>query len=312
VAARQREEREREFREAPLRPAAHAGSAYPEEAEALCRALDAHLRAAEGERLPEPTGLLGIAAPHVSLEGGSAAYGAAYRGLGPELRDRTFVILGTSHYGEPDHLGLTRKPFLTPLGETTVDLDLLGALEGCGAVRVEDYCHSREHSVEFQVVFLQHRFGPGVRILPILCGPFTSVQLGGWPEENPGLGEVFEVLGQLSRRAGERLFWVLGIDLAHQGRRYGDRTPARAGQGAQRLVEAQDRERLARLAAGDAHGFWHEVQQQGDPLNWCGSSSLYTFLKAAGPSSGQLLRYEQWNIDPDSVVSFAALAFHRA
>ncbi len=311
VAARQRDQREREFREAPLRTAAHAGSAYPEDAEALRETLDAHLRAGEGETLPEPAGLCGIAAPHVSLEGGSAAYGAAYRGLGAELRGRTFVVLGTSHYGEPDHLGLTRKPFVTPLGETTVDRELLDALEGCRAVRAEDYCHRREHSVEFQVVFLQHRFGPGVRVLPILCGPFSSAQLGGWPEDDPGLREAFEALAELSRRGGERLFWVLGIDLAHQGRRYGDRARARAGQGAMSAVEAQDHERLARAAAGDAHGFWHEVQQQGDPLNWCGSSPLYTFLKAVEPSSGQVLRYEQWNIDPDSVVSFAALAFHR-
>jgi hypothetical protein len=25
---------------------------------------------------------------------------------------------------------------------------------------------------------------------------------------------------------------------------------------------------------------------------------------------GRLLRYEQWNIDPESVVSFAAMEFH--
>ena len=31
----------------------------------------------------------------------------------------------------------------------------------------------------------------------------------------------------------------------------------------------------------------------------------------AAPSRGALLRYEQWNIDPASVVSFAALALGR-
>jgi MEMO1 family protein len=311
VAARQRAEREREFRETAVRVAAHAGAAYPDEAEALRVALDGHLRAGEADPLPERTGLCGIAAPHVSLEGGSAAYGAAYRGLETSLADRTFVVLGTSHHGELDGFGLTRKPFVTPLGETTVDLELVDALEKCRAVRVEDYCHRMEHSIEFQVVFLQHVVGPGVRLLPILCGPFSSTQLGGYPEDNEGLQELFAALAEIQRSRGERLFWVLGIDLAHLGRRYGDRTRARAGQGVMRGVEVQDRERLARVTAGDAHGFWQSVQREGDPLNWCGSSPLYTFLEAAQPVSGQLLRYEQWNIDPDSVVSFAALAFHR-
>jgi hypothetical protein len=47
----------------------------------------------------------GIAAPHVSPEGGWQSYRAAYQALGPELKDRTFVILATSHYGEPEHFG---------------------------------------------------------------------------------------------------------------------------------------------------------------------------------------------------------------
>ena len=30
---------------------------------------------------------------------------------------------------------------------------------------MEDYCHAVEHSIEFQVVMLQHIYGPKVRIL---------------------------------------------------------------------------------------------------------------------------------------------------
>ena len=61
-------------------------------------------------------GLFAIAAPHVSPEGGWQSYREAYRMLRPEHRDRTFVILATSHYGAPERFGLTRKTFRTPLG----------------------------------------------------------------------------------------------------------------------------------------------------------------------------------------------------
>ena len=53
------------------------------------------------------------------------------------------------------------------------------------------------------------------------------------------------------------------------------------------------------------------LQQDGDPLRWCGASPLYTLVAAVRPSQGALLHYEQWNIDPQSVVSCAALAFTR-
>jgi len=77
-------------------------------------------------------------------------------------------------------------------------------------------------------------------------------------------------------------------------------------------VEAQDRERLARVLEGDAARFWELVRPQRDDLNWCGSSVLYTFLRAVGGVRGELLAYDQWNIDDASVVTFAGLAFRRA
>jgi len=63
---------------------------------------------------------------------------------------------------------------------------------------------------------------------------------------------------------------------------------------------------------GDAAGFWDLIRQRGDDLKWCGASPLYTFLRTAPGAKGELLRYQQWNIDDDSVVSFAGLAFRQA
>jgi hypothetical protein len=53
------------------------------------------------------------------------------------------------------------------------------------------------------------------------------------------------------------------------------------------------------------------VQENHDDLKWCGSSPFYTFLKTAPDARGELLRYEQWNIDERSVVSFAGMAFSK-
>jgi AmmeMemoRadiSam system protein B len=177
---------------------------------------------------------------------------------------------------------------------------------------MEDYCHAVEHSIEFQVVFLQNRWGKDVRVLPILCGPFArATSDGGRPEDDPGVARFLDSLADLAVREGDRLLWVLGVDLAHMGRRYGDGDRARAGEGSMQGVARRDRERLDRIIEGDAPGFWSLLREGGDDLKWCGASPLYTFLRAAGPVRGTVLEYEQWNIDPESVVSFAALAFGR-
>ncbi len=312
---RMKQDRRRSFREAPLREPVHAGAAYPYEETALQKRLDEFSR--DGHQpagaAPAQTGKpIGIAAPHVSPEGGWRSYAAAYRELGPEQAEKTVVILGTSHYGEPEKFGLTRKPFVTPLGTLEPDLALVDRLveRGGDAVALEDYCHSIEHSIEFQCIFLQHRLGSGIKIVPILCGPLAeSLITGRRPETNDSVRRFFETLGEIAEQNAGRLFWVLGIDLAHIGRRYGDRFVARAEEGPLADVHRSDRERLDRVCAGDEEGFFELVRPGHDELRWCGYAPLYTFLQAVPAARGRVLRYEQWNIDETSVVSFAGIEF---
>jgi MEMO1 family protein len=299
-----------EFAAAPKREASHAGSAYPNDKEEAHKALSEFMQDARVANTEDS--LIGIAAPHVSPFGGWESYRDAYSTLRPEYRDRTFVVLGTSHYGEPDRFGLTRKPFVTPLGEAVTDTGLVNELAAGSpdAIRMEDYCHAVEHSIEFQVLFLQHIYGTDIRILPVLCGSFArSIYEGGKPERNENVKRFFDTLGNLSAREGSRLFWVLGVDMAHMGRRYGDASVARADEGEMVAVAERDRMRIQRLTAADAAGFWELVQENRDDLKWCGSAPLYTFLKVQPRARGTLRRYQQWNIDEQSVVSFGALSF---
>ena len=306
----QRLERIKEFTASAKREASHAGSAYPDNAEEARQTIAEFMQ--QGQPPAAEDSLVGIAAPHVSPFGGWESYRDAYSALLPAYQDRTFVVLGTSHYGEPDRFGLTRKPFVTPFGETTTDSGLVDELAAAApdAIRMEDYCHAIEHSIEFQVLFLQYLYGPNIRILPILCGSFLrSIHHGTKPEANEQVARFFGALGDLSAREGKKLLWVLGVDMAHMGRRYGDQMVARADQGEMTDVSARDKLRIDRLTQSDAQGFWELVQENQDDLKWCGSAPIYTFLKAVPQARGTLRRYQQWNIDEQSVVSFAAIAF---
>jgi AmmeMemoRadiSam system protein B len=301
---------EKAFADSPLRYAVHAGGGYPQEPSELRATLNDYLR-----NDIKPASLkraLAIAAPHVSPFGGIEAYRAAYSALTPADAERTFVILGTSHYGQAERLGLTRKTFVTPYGNANTDTKLVDELATAlgPAALMEDYCHAMEHSIEFQVVFLQHLFGPSIRILPILCGPYhKSLFEGGLPEADDHVRRIFGSLGEIAAREGNRLLWVLGVDMAHMGRRYGDSFSANANQDEMLSVAEQDRGRIARVEAGDAQGFWERVQENEDDLKWCGAAPIYTFLRSVPQARGELLHYQQWNIDESSVVSFAGVQF---
>jgi hypothetical protein len=186
------------FTESPVRQAAHVGSAYPGEIGPLRDQMQQYLEGAA----PSQQGVMGIAAPHVSPQGGWQSYRAAYKELTPDLRDRTFIVLGTSHYGQPGKFGLTRKPFETSFGRTRIDQTLVAELEAQPAALPEDYCHAVEHSIEFQVIFLQTIYGADVRILPLLCGSFgRSMHAGGFPEDT-SMSSAF--LGRWGRLLRER------------------------------------------------------------------------------------------------------------
>jgi hypothetical protein len=311
---RLQQQRHKEFREKPERLAAHAGTAYPASPAEVHRTIEEYFGGCDVAEGP-PANVVGMAAPHVSPEGGRNCYAMTYRRLAacPALAERIFIVLGTSHWGAEEKFGLTRKPFVTPLGTLRVDTESVDWLEqhGGDAVSSEDYCHAIEHSIEFQCVFLQHALGSELTIVPILCGPLAeSLQTGGAAENHQAVERFLGALGELAEKRRDQLFWMLGIDLAHVGRRYGDPFAALANRGQMAEVAEQDRRRLELVCAGDCRGFLQAVNSREDELKWCGYSALYTFMKAVGQVRGRVLLYEQWNIDPQSVVSFASLEFY--
>lgn len=310
VYAELQEARHREFAESAVRLPAHAGSAYPPDEQEARHTLAGYMAGAE--LASEDGSLVGIAAPHVSPFGGWESYRDAYSALARSHGERTFVILGTSHYGEPNRFGLTRKPFVTPYGTAKPDLRLIEELAGEPAAQMEDYYHAVEHSIEFQVVFLQHLFGADIRIVPILCGSFMkSIYEGNLPEDDEHVRSFLGRLGDIAAREDKKLLWVLGIDMAHMGVRYGDDFEAEANRGEMQEVAERDKGRIECINSADSKGFWERVREGHDELKWCGASPAYTFLKAVPGARGTTRRYQQWNIDDRSVVSFGALAFHR-
>lgn len=302
------------FRRSPIRTASHAGSAYPDSAAEIREYFDQNLRAHPLEVEPRRDRMVAVAAPHISFEGGWDSYAAMASALRDVPPDSLFVVMGTSHYGERDRFGLTAKAFETPLGTTRPEASLVHELAAASpdAAILEDYCHAVDHSLEFHVLLLQHLVRPDVRVLPVLVGGFgNAMQSGTLPENSDAMARLFSALRELAHERGRKLFWLLSVDMAHMGKRYGDDFEAQVSVGRMAEVEKIDRARVAMLEAGQTHAFWNDVVARDGELKWCGSSTLYSFTQVYPEARAQLLHYEQWNIDPASVVSFGTMTFHR-
>jgi MEMO1 family protein len=302
------------FLAAPVRPANHAGGAYPGEPDALRSAMDAFFAAPAGPgpiqwTATDGDAVSGIIAPHIDYHRGGPAYAWAYRSLAERCPADLFVIVGTCHGGMSDPFALTGKDYATPLGPAPVDREFVERL----ASRAGQDCfgselaHRAEHSLEFQAVFLRYLFA-GRRdftIVPILASfAHEALLRRRGVEEDPRVPRFLDSLGETIAASGRRVALIAGADLAHVGPRFGDAAPVSATDRAR--IEREDRSMLAAVEARNARGFFDSVAGDGDRRRICGLSPIYTVLRALGPGAATLRHYCQWP-DPDGVVSYASV-----
>lgn len=306
---------EREFLEATVRPASHAGGAYHGDPDELARYLDEScLATARAAPAREPRALVGLVAPHIDPWRGARCYGEAYTALRSALPEEvdTFVLFGTSHAPMREPFALCRKAFATPLGTVEADLPAIDAL--AAACEFDPYAdqlnHKREHSLEFQAVFLRHLLGARkARIVPVLAGLGEEQATGKSPSRKRSVERFFEAVRQLVEERGAVV--VAGADLAHVGPRFGDPRPYDDRE--RRRLDEEDRTSLAHATELDAEGFWAHVAPDLDTRRVCGLGPIYSLLRSLGPGAkGELRHYEQ-TVDPEegSIVSHAAVGFYR-
>jgi len=296
-----------------VRAAALAGQSYPGSKAELATFLDSMLdpgRAGRGEE-EEGGAVRALAAPHIDFNIGRELYGRAYRAV-RNLHPQKIILLGTGHALEEGYFSLTKKDFATPLGRSPADKASVEELRKAGgrAVAPDDLAHRREHSLEFQVVFLQRLFGSEVPLVPILCGSFTAELLRfSRPSEIPGVGDFLQRLRAISAEAGDRVLIVAGVDFSHIGPKFGHRRRADS-----MLLEAKhhDQALIDACAEGDAEAFWAESKRVKDEYNVCGFSSLACLLEILPGARGVCLGYEVSREEAaQSAVSFAAIKFLR-
>jgi len=298
-----------EFASRTVRPCSHSGRAYPADPGELKGKLDGILALQPDSQKPEGRSLA-LVAPHIDLSVGGRVYSMAYHAL-KGLRPKTVIILGTGHQMAQDIFAVADKHFETPLGVAECDRPRVEQLKTAGGnvVAKDDFVHRAEHSIEFQVLFLQHVLPKdSFKIVPVLCGNLqNTLSEYSRPAYEEKTAPFLEAMKDMLERHSEETLLVAGVDLSHIGPKFGHEMPAQIMKGES---EAHDRALLHALTERDADSFWKESGRVRDHYNVCGFAALACLLEVLPPCKGRLLGYEMWHEEPTrSAVSYGAMVF---
>jgi AmmeMemoRadiSam system protein B len=301
----------REFAANEVRPCSHSGRAYPDNPRELRSKLDEIM--AISPSYPGPEGkVVALVSPHIDITVGSRGYASAYQCLKNSSPARV-VVLGVGHQGFQGLFALTDKEFSTPLGNVKAEKASLEKLRDAGkeVIAPDDFAHKAEHSIEFQVIFLQHILNRApFKIIPILCGSLPA-SLSEYKRAVylDKAGPFLEAIREIVRDPSVETLVVAGVDFSHIGPKFGHDTPASHLESRSR---AHDKSLLHCLVSMDADGFWDESRKVKDQYNVCGFAALACLLEVLPTSKGELLHYEIWHEEATrSAVSFAAVVFER-
>lgn len=301
------------YRAAPHRLPAHAGASYPADPAALGAALQRFLDAAPQGPDDDPrrrSRVRGVLAPHIDFHRGGTTYGRAYRCLPDIAAGACAVVIGVAHAGPPAPYVLTAKSYATPTRVIDVDQPLLEAVTSRYPhdAFAHEAVHRNEHSIEFQVLFLDHLAqGRPLTILPVLCSNFEQWCGAGSPAEVSEIESFIVALRDALAAETRPVVLVGGVDLSHMGPRFGDAEAV--GPSLAEVARAGDLAALTRVTAGDAEGFWQSVMADGNRRRVCGLSAIYTVLRALAPVRGHVLEYRQGEDPAGGLVGFAACTF---
>jgi MEMO1 family protein len=225
--------------------------------------------------------------PHAGLMFSGHVAGAVFSSV---RIPKKVVILGVRHRppGSPAAI-VSRGAWRTPLGDAEIDYELAEKLRAACPLLTEDaMAHSKEHSLEIEVPFLQV-LNPDFRFVPIALGTAhfeTLVTVG------QAIGDVL---------AGEKdeVLLVTSSDLNH----YEDDATTRV----------KDRKAIEQLLSMDARGLYDVCRKE--EISMCGlgpAVAMLTALQVLKSSNAELIRYAtsaDRSGDPSAVVGYAGMVF---
>jgi AmmeMemoRadiSam system protein B len=315
-----------DFRNSSLRSSSLAGASYPRErndVEILMESMLEQGKLKENAKVKDTKEIRGLIAPHIDFIRGGHIYGAVYNVLPVDFPPDVFIILGTAHSPSSSLFVPTRKSFETPLGITRTSTEILDEIEKAIAPDVlyrDEFLHKGEHSIEFQVLWLQYLFKEcdSLRILPILCASIEHfMEQGIKPDQNEEYTHFLNTLTNAIAGTGQRAVVIAGADLSHVGASFGDPFPDGAPESFLEETRVHDQWILEALQSRDAPEFYERIASCANRYRICGLAPIYAMLQILDilevnreEKNGIIIDYDQ-SLDSERTtsVSFTGMVF---
>jgi AmmeMemoRadiSam system protein B/AmmeMemoRadiSam system protein A len=148
--------------------------------------------------------IIALISPHAGYIFSGEVAASSYNQLDPEKEYDNIFIIGSSHYIAFDGASIySEGDFITPLGKVKVNRELCSLL-----IKKYDFfsnredAHSKEHSLEVQLPFLQYRLKKEFKIVPIVIG-------------SQSLDNCKRIAEALSPYLNTRNLFVVSTDFSH-------------------------------------------------------------------------------------------------
>ena len=267
-----------------VRLPAVAGRFYPSDAGELSAQIRAYITPKTTSAARNVKACL---VPHAGLMYSGHVAGAVFSSI---RIPKKVVILGVRHRppGSPAAI-ISSGAWRTPLGDAEIDHELAEKLRvACPLLTEDAVAHSKEHSLEVEIPFLQV-LNPDFHFVPIALGTAhfkTLVTVG-------------EAIGGVFAAEKQEVLLVTSSDLNH----YEDDATTRG----------KDRKAIEQLLKMDARGLYDVCRKE--EISMCGlgpAVAMLTALRVLKTSHAELVRYAtsaDRSGDPSAVVGYAGMVF---
>jgi hypothetical protein len=235
----------------------------------------------------EKKDVIGYYTPHAGYEYSGRVAGATVSRIIPK---DTFIIMGPNHTGLGASFSImTEGTWKTPLGEVEIDSTLAKKILAGSEYLEEDFlAHSREHSIEVQLPFIQY-FKSDFKIVPIVL---QDAQVDVYRN-------IAHSIAKAIKESGKEVVIVASGDMTHyESQKMAKTKDAKA---VESMVKLEAKELLARV---------HEFH-----ITMCGYATASVLIFAAkelGADKAELVKYKTSGDatgDMSSVVGYAGVIF---
>jgi len=278
------------------RAPAVAGMFYPENPRELRLLIDESFRDSRfgpGKAPPSITKrkIYGIVSPHAGyVYSGAVAANGFYEASSVDFKD--VVMVGPNHYGIGSWVAAMKDgEWETPLGKVPINSELANEIASRSSILdFDDFAHSRDHSLEVQLPFLQS-IKQDFSIVPIVLvsqRSDTAYELGN------AISETIVEKGRI-----DNTLLIASSDFTH----YEPNSEA----------HRKDGELIKAILALDVNKFYAVLERL--DVSACGYGAIATIMVAArnlGATRGELLKYATSGDvtgDTDAVVGYSSIVF---